>query len=99
MQRIGTDSFALLTGGHFQGEGMVIIQQRVAQRIIFVRQLHHGRIDVVAFLHAVPLGKGAGGDIADDDLQRNDGALFQPVEGGGVILIVHEIWSSGSSVR
>ncbi len=77
---------------------MVIIQQRVAQRIIFVRQLHHGRIEVVAFLHAVPLGKGADGDIADDDPFADDGAL-QSVESGGVILIVHEIWSSGSSVR
>ena len=111
---------------------MVTVQQRIAQLVILIGELDGGLSENNAFLHAVPLGKGAGRNIADDNLQGNngdlfhqglplaqlldkvggdtgclhlghqavghlvvddalahDGALFQTVQSGGVVLVVH----------
>ena len=55
---------------------MVIVDQRIAQVVVFQRELDGGDRELRALFHAVPLGEGAGGDVPDDDLQRNDGDLF-----------------------
>ena len=111
---------------------MLRVQKRIAQRIILVGELNGGLVKYDALLHAVTLGEGTGGEIADNDLQRHngdlphqgipvaelphkmggnpglfqplhqavahlvvddalagDGALFQSVEGRGIVLIGH----------
>ena len=111
---------------------MVRIQERISQAVIFVGKLHHRMGKDLSLLHAVSLGEGAGGDVADNHLQRYNadlfhqslsgaqlpdkvggdthlfqvlhqavahlvvddsltfnGALFQAVEGGGIVLIIH----------
>ena len=109
---------------------MILVEERVAQLVVFIGEFNGGLLEHNAFLHAVVLGKGTGGDVADNDLQRHDGdllygglavvellhvvgghalllqaahqvvghavvdgalagdgALFQAVEGGGVVLV------------
>ena len=113
---------------------MVAVQQGVAQLVILIRELDGRLIEDDSFLHAVTLGKGTGGNITDDNLQRDDGnllyqrlaliqlrnivggnalffqichqavahlivddpltadgALFQSVERGGIILVLHNV--------
>ena len=113
---------------------MVLVQQGVPQVVVFIGELDGGGVEDDALLHAVVLGERPGGEVADNDLQRDDGdllhhgfpfaqllhkmggdpgllqlchkavghlvvddafacdgALFQPVEGGGVILVVHNV--------
>ena len=55
---------------------MIGVEQGVAQVIILIGELNGGLVEHDALLHAVALGEGAGGDIADDDLQRYDGDLL-----------------------
>jgi len=55
---------------------MVGVHEGVAQVVIFVGELDGGVIKDDAFLHSKAFGKGAGGDVADDDFQRDDGNLF-----------------------
>ena len=52
------------------------VQKGVVQRVAFVGELDGGLVEDDALLHAVALGEGPGGDVADDDLQGNDGDLF-----------------------
>ena len=112
---------------------MIGIQQGIAQRVIFIGELDGGMLENNALFHAVVLGKGTGGDISDNDLQRHNGnllhqslagiqlldkvggnallfqhlhqavahlivdntltgngALFQAVECGGIVLVFHD---------
>ena len=52
------------------------IEQGVVQLVALVGELNGGGVKDDALLHAVALGEGPGGDVADDDLQRHDGDLF-----------------------
>ena len=127
------DGLDLLCRGQFQCQRVIGVQQRIAQRVILIGKLDGGLIEHDALLHAVALGEGTGGDIADNDLQRDDGnplhqrfplaqlldkmggdaglfhfghqavghlvvddalsedgAFFQAVERGGIILVIHD---------
>ena len=55
---------------------MVAVEQGIAQLVILIRKLYGRRVKNDALLHAVALGEGAGGNVADDDLQGNDGDLL-----------------------
>ena len=55
---------------------MVIVHQGVAQVVVLIGQLEGGLVKDDALLHAVPLGEGAGGDVAHDDFQGDDGHLL-----------------------
>ena len=55
---------------------MVVVEQGVAQVVVLIGQLEGGLVKDDALLHAVPLGEGAGGDVAHNDLQGDDGHLF-----------------------
>ena len=55
---------------------MAGVQQGIAQGIILIGVFHRGLIKYNALFHAVVLGKGTGGDIAHDDLQRHNADLF-----------------------
>src|SRR5699024_1915384 len=59
-----------------QGQGVVGVYERVAQRVVLVGKLDGGRVEDDALRHAVALGKAARGDVADDDLKRDDGDLL-----------------------
>ena len=132
-QSVGADGLNLLGGSQLQSQGMAGIQQGIAQSVIFIREFESGLIEHNALFHAVVLGKGAGGNVADNDLQghdlhlldqglpvaefldivggdavlfqhrhepvahfvvddtlADDGALFQSVERGGIILVCHD---------
>ena len=109
-----------------------MVQQGVTQFIILVGELNGGLIEHDTLFHAVVLGEGTGGDVADnhfqghdgnflhdglplvdfldvvggntlllqvghqtvghlivDDALALDGALLQAVEGGGIVLVLH----------
>ena len=55
---------------------MVGVQQGIAQVVILVGEFDGGLVEDHAFFHAVALGEGTGGDVADDDLQRHDADLL-----------------------
>ena len=55
---------------------MITVQQGVTQLVVLIGELDGGLIEDNALLHAVVLGEGAGGDITDNDLQRDDGDLL-----------------------
>ena len=55
---------------------MIIVHQRVAEVVVLVGQLEGRLVEHDAFLHAVALGKGAGGNVAHNDLERYDRDLF-----------------------
>ena len=55
---------------------MIAVHEGIAQVVILVGELDGGRVEHDALLHAEALGEGAGGDVADDDLQGDDGHLF-----------------------
>ena len=55
---------------------MVAVDQGIAQLVILIRKLYGRRVKNDALLHAVALGEGTGGNVADDDLQGNDGDLL-----------------------
>jgi len=55
---------------------MIGVQQGVAQSVIFIGELDGGVLENNALFHAIVLGKGTGGDIADNDLQRHDRNLL-----------------------
>ena len=55
---------------------MVVVQQRVVQVVVFIGELHDRLVKNQAFLDTVATGKKAGGEVADDDLQRDDPHLF-----------------------
>ena len=68
---------------------MVGVDERVAETVVFIRELDGGGVKHNALLHAVPLGEGAGGDVADDDLEGDDGDLLD--EGLPVGKLPHEV--------
>ena len=68
---------------------MVLVEQGIAQLVVFIGELDGGRVEYDALLHAVPLGEGAGGDVADDDLQGDDGDLLH--QGLPVAELLHEV--------
>ncbi len=70
------DGVDLLGGGQLQGQGVVAVQQGIAQLVVLIGELDGGRVKDDALLHAVALGEGAGGDVADDNLQRHDRDLL-----------------------
>ena len=55
---------------------MVAVDQRIVQFVVLVGKLNGRLRKNDSLFHAVALGKGAGGNVADDDLQRHDGDLF-----------------------
>ena len=68
---------------------MVAVDQWVAQLVVLIGKLD-GRLGKDnALLHAVALGKGAGGNIPDDNLQRNDGSLLH--QGLPVGQLLHQV--------
>ena len=134
LEGVALDGFDFLFRGQLQGQGVVLVQQGVPQIVVFIGELDGGRVEDDALLHAVALGEGPGGDVADNDLQGDDGdffdhgfplaallhevggdpglfkpcheavghlvvdnafardgAFFQAVEGGGVVLVVHDV--------
>ena len=76
LQRVGGDGLQLLGGAKLHGEDVVIVDHRVAQVVVFVAVFQHGAGHFGAFGQAQALGEGAGGHIADDDLQRHDAHLL-----------------------
>ena len=58
------------------GHGVGSIGQRIPKGVVFIGKLDGRRVEDRSFRHAVPLGEGAGGDVADDHLQRNDPDTF-----------------------
>ena len=55
---------------------MIIVDQRIAEIVVLVRELDGGLLKDNALFHAVVLGERARGDVADDDLERYDGNLL-----------------------
>ena len=55
---------------------MVVVQQGIVQGIALIGELHRGGLEHDALFHAVALGEGTGGNVADDDLQGHDGDFF-----------------------
>ena len=55
---------------------MIVVDQRITQRIVFIAVFQYGMFQFSAFFQTQPFGQGSGGDVADDDLQRNDGHFF-----------------------
>ena len=53
-----------------------LADEGVALLVVLQGDLGVGRIEHDALLHAEALGEGAGGDVADDDLQRYNGDLL-----------------------
>ena len=71
------DGVDLRLGRQFQGLGMVGIDEGVAQVIVLIGELDGGLLKDDAFLHPVVLGQnGLSRDVADDDLQGNNGHFF-----------------------
>ena len=52
---------------------MRAVDERVAQRVILIGKLQGGLVKDHPLLHPVALGEGAGGKVAHNDLQGNDG--------------------------
>ena len=67
------DGLNLILGGELQGQRMILIDQGIAQVVILIGEFDGRRVEDDAFLYAVALGEGAGGDVTDDHFQRNDG--------------------------
>ena len=63
-------------GGELQRQRVIFVEQRVVQIIILIGELNGGLVEHNAFLHTVTGGEVTGGDIADDNFQRNDRDLF-----------------------
>ena len=55
---------------------MIFVQQRIAQCVVLVGEFNRRRVENNAFFHAVMLGKGTRGNIADNHFQRNDTDLL-----------------------
>ncbi len=62
--------------GQLQRQGVGIVEQRVPQIVVFIRKLDGRRVEDNALFHAVTLGEGTGGNIADNHLQRHNGHFF-----------------------
>ena len=70
------DGLDLLRCGQLQRQGVIAVHEGIAQVVILVGELDGGLLKDDAFLHPVVLGKMAGRDVADDDLQGNNGHFF-----------------------
>ena len=55
---------------------MIGVHQGIMQIVVLVGELDRGLGEDDALLHAVAGGEVTGGDVADDDLQRDDGYLL-----------------------
>ena len=55
---------------------MILVNHRIAESIVFIAVFQHSVLQLGPFLQAQPFGQGSGGDVADDNLQGNNGNLF-----------------------
>ena len=62
----------LFLGGKVKGQGVIMVDERVMQVVVLVAVLQDGGLEHLALGHAHAQAEVAGGNIADDDFQRND---------------------------
>ena len=56
---------------------MIRINQRIAEGVVFIRKLNGRYFQRCSFLNAVPLCKGTGGNVADDDVFKTVDMYFR----------------------
>ena len=66
------DGLNILLSSGTDSNGMIGIDQRIAQSIIFIREFQNGAFQLGAFLQSQTLCHGTGRLITDDNLQRNN---------------------------
>ena len=76
MKSILFNKVDLFPSGQFQRYGVIVVNERVVETVIFIRKLDGRGIKYDALLYTISLRKRASGDIADDDLQGNNGYFF-----------------------
>ena len=76
MEGIRSDLRDFFPRGQLQRNRVVVVQQRVVQVVVFIGKLHDRLVKNQTFLNTVATGKMAGGEVADNDLQRDDPHLF-----------------------
>ena len=76
LERHGLDRVDLGRRGELQRQRVVGVHQRIAQIVVFIAELDGGLLEDDALLDAEALGEAAGGDVADDDLERDDADLL-----------------------
>ena len=104
---VALDGLYLLRRGELESQGVVGVYERVAQLVVLVGELYGRRVKGDALLDAVALREAAGGDVADDDLERHDGdLLYQGLAlgelldevGGDAVLLEHAHEAVGEAV-
>ena len=66
------DRLYLFARRELQRDGVIRIDKRVAEVVVLVRELDRRLVEYDALVYAVAFRERPGGDIADDDLERND---------------------------
>ena len=83
------DGFDFFLRGELQRQSMVFVDQGIAQIVVFIGELNGRSVEGNAFLHAVALGEGTGGNVPDNDFQRHDGNFLN--EGFTLAELLHEM--------
>ena len=83
------DGLDFFLRGELQRQGVIFVDQGIAQIVVLIGELNGRSVERDAFLHAVALGEGTGGNVPDNDFQRNDGNLLH--EGLALAELLHEM--------
>ena len=81
------DGVQLLLGSQVEGQGVVVVDERVVQIVVLVAVLEDGSLKDLALGHAHAQAEVTGCNVADDDLQRHDLDLLH--KGVAVIDLLH----------